>query len=1153
MPINFSITTDLSLGGLLTLSGQQLAASGTNRLRFGGDQLLTKADSGALVSQIVDAAGVLSLNGMTGGVTLASAPGNAGYVGISNSGTTIYASGSSNPVLSGITFPGGNTITGDSTNLFLTAGTVYLGGGSPAIYALQNADFSIGRLGAGARMTIKASNGDVLVGTSTDALNGILQLATHTTSGGGLGLGPDNSIWRTAANQVTYNGTLNLTGLVLPGGARVSGAGGSVFLTTVGTGGFTQTPALAVNDSNPGAYTMQVRVGTNQRLGVRSNSSRLQLLGFNDADSAYSLIDIDASILRLNAQSNGDVIVGGNGVLFLGTTGSYIASGAASIAQLLKVSGDLSAAVGATSTIVYTTGNQTITGAKGFGGSTNTTSSVTIKDTGYRGGLNFERQATTVQRAHLYIGNGTNGTVTDELYWDLNNTALHLRAGTVGTGEFLTTTPAGYVGFGTASPSFFHDVTGQTRIGRGTPSAGYGLNVVDATYGNIIWGDGTRLGQASYSPGGGGSVNFGSVSNHDFQITTNGTTKATLAVGGFLGLGTITPTHAFQIEGDASNATTGWRYAAQVIKNNSASTSWGPNLRFQSAEPGTAEVVLGMAGGRDAAANAGLSGGSFFLYNGAGIQMVMTSGTSSRFGLGVLNPSGHLQVTGTTLLATNGGNVGIGTASPAQLLEIAKATGAIFQTRATADYSSNQTAGNGITYGELRFQHGVSTPTYAYGPGVAARFNAADASFGRVAGLDFIVSNVGSVTGMSILGIGNVGVGTTAPAEKLHVSGGSVQINATSNQLKVRDTSALLGFDLGYDTSYFRLKTSAGDTALVANWSTLNVGIGAAVPATKLHVSGTANTYMAIDAPDASERGIEWRKAGVQKWLLYMNNGDANDKLDFYSYEGGGTKMTLQENGSVGIGTESPAERLHISGGNLRVDGSGIFGGAAAVNLLTLRVPTIVAASASIGVKQAQTSDGIAAQAQSNDAWVRMYHDGSVAYIDSAYQSTAGYKPIGFNVSNAEAMRLTAAGRLGLGTTNPAYHFECTGSFGALTKSFTIPHTDPVKGASGWKLVHGVIEGDAHRVYQDGLAHSGVIPLPSYWATLVRPDSIKVQLTPAGRGQSLYVESVDNTCLRVVNEGTGAFAFYYNVVGTRADVPQFEVEVAPRGGAGEGA
>ncbi len=102
--VNYSIPSALTVNGVITISGTAISPTGTNRLKIGSDFTLVGADSGnftpvglitglsgALVDQIMAAAGVLALNAATGLVTIASAGTN---VFVSNSGTTIYISGS---------------------------------------------------------------------------------------------------------------------------------------------------------------------------------------------------------------------------------------------------------------------------------------------------------------------------------------------------------------------------------------------------------------------------------------------------------------------------------------------------------------------------------------------------------------------------------------------------------------------------------------------------------------------------------------------------------------------------------------------------------------------------------------------------------------------------------------------------------------------------------------------------------------------------------------------------------------------------------------------------------------------------------------------------------------------------------------------------
>jgi hypothetical protein len=62
--------------------------------------------------------------------------------------------------------------------------------------------------------------------------------------------------------------------------------------------------------------------------------------------------------------------------------------------------------------------------------------------------------------------------------------------------------------------------------------------------------------------------------------------------------------------------------------------------------------------------------------------------------------------------------------------------------------------------------------------------------------------------------------------------------------------------------------------------------------------------------------------------------------------------------------------------------------------------------------KQTQSTyyQGITVEASSNDSQLQISHTGSLAVINSTYQSTAGYSPLAFYVSDAEQMRLTSTG-----------------------------------------------------------------------------------------------------------------------------------------------
>ncbi len=142
-----------STTGLAATGQQAWTAANNNATNLSGNLFTTgatlvalnAATSGAIVSQITSSsAGVSSLNGSTGVLTLTPAPANANYIKVTTSGTTIMVSGDTTPLLSGISLPGGALLSGNGGGLFLrssTGSSVLLGnsGTAPAvIYAALN-------------------------------------------------------------------------------------------------------------------------------------------------------------------------------------------------------------------------------------------------------------------------------------------------------------------------------------------------------------------------------------------------------------------------------------------------------------------------------------------------------------------------------------------------------------------------------------------------------------------------------------------------------------------------------------------------------------------------------------------------------------------------------------------------------------------------------------------------------------------------------------------------------------------------------------------------------------------------------------------------------------------------------------------------------
>ena len=159
------------------------------------------------------------------------------------------------------------------------------------------------------------------------------------------------------------------------------------------------------------------------------------------------------------------------------------------------------------------------------------------------------------------------------------------------------------------------------------------------------------------------------------------------------------------------------------------------------------------------------------------------------------------------------------------------------------------------------------------------------------------------------------------------------------------------------------------------------------------------------------------------------------------------------------------------------------------------------------------------------------------------YQSTLTIAGNVVNVSGGVASNSTSTGALivagGIGVNG---NININGGLNAITKSFVINH--PTK--PGMRLRYGSLEGPENGVYIRGrLTGSTTIQLPDYWTKLVDPESITVQITPIGKHQKLFVESIKDNVVTIDNDAYfgGSIDCYYVIFAERADTDKLEVEM----------
>jgi hypothetical protein len=166
----------------------------------------------------------------------------------------------------------------------------------------------------------------------------------------------------------------------------------------------------------------------------------------------------------------------------------------------------------------------------------------------------------------------------------------------------------------------------------------------------------------------------------------------------------------------------------------------------------------------------------------------------------------------------------------------------------------------------------------------------------------------GTTERMRIDSSGNVGIGTSSPDVKLHVSDGALRVAGTETAGSFLNIAASNTGSDGVNIlasyygsgSYGPIKIWTGGSERMRITSTGNVGIGTSSPSTTLDVAGTVTVL------SGSNGRIN---IGASNNYLY---GDSSN--NFIIGTAGSDKFQITSSGNVGIGTSSPSSALHVKG-----------------------------------------------------------------------------------------------------------------------------------------------------------------------------------------------------------------------------------------------
>ena len=311
-------------------------------------------------------------------------------------------------------------------------------------------------------------------------------------------------------------------------------------------------------------------------------------------------------------------------------------------------------------------------------------------------------------------------------------------------------------------------------------------------------------------------------------------------------------------------------------------------------------------------------------------------------------PGGLLTV-GASTFVVKSGNVGIGTTNPGAKLEVQGGRTFVAGIDATNNNSMRimSTAGSDV-YGDVGYiQIGY------------AAFNQAGLQINASGGLGFWTDSGGWTQKIALTNAGNVGIGTTAPNVRLEVKGSDIRLSdpAGVGILNMVAGTASAGLYSNYYSGSdipLHLGTYINKKAVTIQAATGNVGIGTTNPADTLQV--IANGYVGIRAiryqTDSGPSYLNMYHArGTEAAPLIQTSGDHFGLINFGGYDGAGfqsgaaiagrtdgtpgaadmpgrlefqttpdgsaalqTRMTIKNDGNIGIGTTGPKTALDVNG-----------------------------------------------------------------------------------------------------------------------------------------------------------------------------------------------------------------------------------------------